>query len=389
MAHIRGIFASLGLAAAFAGVTTSPVAVAKTRQAPSPVSVTAAIDYETGVVISNQGNIDKVLVPASLTKNMAFMVAEDAIRTGDINLDDIVRISKIVSEVEFSEGYPAGSRHILRDVLSDAAVRSNNRAATAIAQHVGKGNIAAFVALMNHKAIEIGMTHTRFVDPSGLSHNNRSSARDLLLMARHMKQHYPELVDNVLSQRSFRGQASTNKLLYSDFNHTGIQVFAGKTGRLSVSGSCLLVFARQDNEVIIALSMGAPDRFVRDARLERTIIDAFAQRQDVLASAEHNSSARRIGAPLYIQQQIELAASRWPSYRLTDARFTADVFGDAVMPPINLLDNTYDWATPQPPAIANRNKTPEEMGVFGMPAPTKPATGSNGGVASGASMAPH
>ncbi len=69
------------------------------------------------------------------------------------------------------------------EMLRLALMSSENRAASSLARHYPGGNLA-FVAAMNAKAAELGMTRTRFEDPTGLSPNNVSTANDLALDGR-------------------------------------------------------------------------------------------------------------------------------------------------------------------------------------------------------------
>ncbi len=397
MMHKRGVFAGFGLA--FALAATPGLAEAKKQSGPPPVPVTSAIDYSSGAILLDQ-NIDKKVIPASITKFMTLMITLDDIRANKVDWNDDVRISTHAGTVEYSEGYTPGNHYSLQHLISAAAVRSNNRAVTAVAEHVGNGNLNAFIARMNAKAQEIGMTNTRFVDPSGLSYYNSTTPHDLLTMARYFINSYPEYIQ-VFGQKDFLGQKSTNKLLYHDFGDTGIQVVAGKTGRLDPSGSCLLAIARRGDDFVIALSMGSPDRFVRDARLSRAIVDAFARQPEMAAQAHVDPGVKTIGAAVALPAslhtappaQIQLAVdqqpqSRWPSYRLTDANFTSDVFADAAgSQPISLLNGANDWTAFPGRMAANRNDIPAELGVFQAPLQSENLT-SGGGSRGGAPLSP-
>src|SRR5664279_2378140 len=134
---------------------------------------------------------DEVTPIASLTKLMTAMVVLDA----NPSLDDPVAVDMD----DFD--YIKGSRSRLRmgttlsrgEMLRLALLSSENRAASSLARHYPGGNVA-FVAAMNAKAAALGMTNTRFEDPTGLSPHNVSTANDLATMVRAAAQ-YPLIRD--------------------------------------------------------------------------------------------------------------------------------------------------------------------------------------------------
>ncbi|MES2728948.1 MAG: serine hydrolase [Pseudomonadota bacterium] len=361
MAHKRGLLLGLGLSAAFLASAAGTADAAKTKQGPPSVAVTSAIDFSSGTILIDQ-NLDRRIVPASITKMMTFMVTLDDIRAGTSSWNDTIKVSHNAGTRGFSEGFTPGTHHTLDTLMRASLARSNNRAATAMAEHGANGSMSRFVARMNQKAQDIGMTHTLFVDASGLSASNRSTARDLLLMGRYFVATYPEYID-LLGQREYRGQENTNKLLYHNFGNTGIQTIAGKTGTHSSSGSCLLAIARRGDDFVIALSMGAPNRFVRDARLSNAIINAF-DRQFLLQThplAHAPTIGAAIDVPLSLHQSAPvtipviqqataaLTVNKWPSYRMTGIALTRDLTFDFTPIAANDLWGRQAQAADQPP----------------------------------------
>ncbi len=202
------------------------------------------------LISKNQGAI---LPIASITKLMTAIVVLDA----NLNLDQRVVIS--------DEDYDTvkGTRSRLRpgtvltrsELLLLALMSSENRAAFSLARTY-PGGTEPFVAAMNAKARALGMNDTRFVDPTGLSSANVSSAPDLarLVAAAHQ---YP-----LIRQYSTRGGATvqalgrpldyhnTNGLVRSEQWDIGVQ----KTGYISEAGRCLVMRVRlASREVIVVL----------------------------------------------------------------------------------------------------------------------------------------
>src|SRR5256885_9128694 len=138
------------------------------------------LDADTGEIVIDK-NADAVTPIASITKLMTAMVILD--RGLDLN-------QRIVISREDSDSLK-GTRSRLRpgvtltrgELLLIALMASENRAAAALGRSY-PGGTQAFVAAMNKMAAELGMSDTRFVDPTGLSPQNVSSAHDLAKLVR-------------------------------------------------------------------------------------------------------------------------------------------------------------------------------------------------------------
>jgi len=202
------------------------------------------------LIAKNQGAI---LPIASITKLMTAMVILDA----GLNLEQRVAIS--------DEDYDLvkGTRSRLRpgavltrnELLLLALMASENRAAASLGRTYPGGS-EAFVAAMNAKALALGMTDSRFVDPTGLSSGNVSSARDLARMvtAAHA---YP-----LIRQYSTTERATVNALgrPLAFRNTNGLvrsaqwEIGLSKTGYISEAGRCLVMRVRMaSREVIVVL----------------------------------------------------------------------------------------------------------------------------------------
>lgn len=192
------------LAAPFAPVTRALAENSSSKKSsitdePELTEATAAI------VTDAQGNVlwsknpDQELSMASITKVMSAIVALDS----GIDLDKPCEITAPdLEEGSQLAGLTSDDSPTLRQLLMMMLVYSANDAAYNIAVNVS-GSEQAFVDQMNKKAEEIGMTHTHFQNPHGLdADGHHSTARDLALMGRYAREHYP-FIASAVHTRSF------------------------------------------------------------------------------------------------------------------------------------------------------------------------------------------
>lgn len=218
-----------------------------------------------------QKNSQSVVPIASITKLMTAMVVLDS----KPNLDAPINISE--DDVDTLRGsrsrLSVGTTLPRQQALLLALMSSENRAAHALARHY-PGGMEAFVAAMNRKAAELGMHETRFQDPTGLTSNNVSTARDLAKMvaAAHT---YPLIREfsttsgaQVEIGRRLLDFHNTNALVKSDSWKIGLS----KTGYIHEAGKCLVMQARvADKPVVIVLldSAGKQTRLGDANRIKR------------------------------------------------------------------------------------------------------------------------
>ncbi|MDH3460386.1 MAG: serine hydrolase, partial [Burkholderiaceae bacterium] len=171
-----------------------------------------------------------------------------------------------------------GTKLSREKMLHLALMSSENRAAHALGRNY-PGGMDAFVAAMNSKAQELGMTDTRYVEPTGLSSNNQSSARDLatLVNAAHEHQIIRELSTSPeyslsVGRRELRYR-NTNGLVRDPDWDIGLQ----KTGYISEAGRCLVMQAQLAGRKLIMVFLDAASKYARigDAkRVRRWVIES-------------------------------------------------------------------------------------------------------------------
>lgn len=217
-------------------------------------------------------NVDHVVPIASITKLMTAMVVIDA----GLPLNEPIAIS------EDDKDLIKGTRSRLRigtvlprrELLHLALMASENRAAEALSR-VYPGGSKAFVAAMNQKAVELGMWRTRFVDGTGLSSDNVSTAQDLTRMVA-AAYHYPLIREFTTDTGTTIQVANGRTMNYNNSNRLvksqEWQIGLSKTGYISEAGRCLVMQAKiAGKPVIIVLldSWGKMTRIGDANRLKR------------------------------------------------------------------------------------------------------------------------
>ena len=227
-------------------------------------NVALVLDENSGAVLYGK-NMDTVHPIASLTKLMTAIVILDS----GLPLDATIRVEN--DDIDMERGSRSKMRigEVLarRDMLRLALMSSENRAATALARTFPGGR-DAFVATMNRRAGKIGMTATWFVDSSGLSSKNVSTARDLTKLVATAARYElirdysttPQVSLKRLDSGTQVNYVNTNLLLRRD-NDWDINI--SKTGYLNEAGYCLVLQALIDGRVVNIVLLDSYGRYSR------------------------------------------------------------------------------------------------------------------------------
>ncbi|NNG22724.1 serine hydrolase [Telluria aromaticivorans] len=239
-------------------------------------NVALVLDQDSSEVLFEK-NANVALPIASITKLMTGLVVVQA----NLDLEEVLRITDAdVDRHKYSSSrLPVGSRMTRRELLHIALMSSENRAASALGRNY-PGGTDAFIAAMNAKARELGMTDTRYVDASGLSSRNVSSARDL---ARLVAKAYGEpllreysTTPNSIVRASGRPMryANTNYLVALPDWNIGLQ----KTGFINEAGRCLVMQAAIHGRSVIMVFLDSKGKMSRtaDAGRVRRFLEAMA-----------------------------------------------------------------------------------------------------------------
>lgn len=230
-------------------------------------SVALVMDQDTNEVLFSK-NSQAVLPIASITKLMTALVVTEA----NLPLDEMLSVSQ--DDVDTEKGSRSrlnvGTQLSRGEMLHLALMSSENRAAHALGRHF-PGGTDSFVAAMNRKARDLGMVHTSYVEPTGLSSKNQSSASDLAILvnAAHQHQIIRELstshetqVEVGSRQLQFR---NTNGLVRSPTWDIGLQ----KTGYIVEAGRCLVMQAKMAGRKLIMVFLDSNGKHTRIGDAER------------------------------------------------------------------------------------------------------------------------
>ena len=230
-------------------------------------AVALVVDQDTREVLFAK-NPDAVLPIASITKLMTALVVTEAQQP----LDEVLEISQDDVDTEKGSGsrLVVGTRLNRGDMLHLALMSSENRAAHALGRYY-PGGMDAFVAAMNAKAQLLGMADTHYVEPTGLSSRNQSTAQDLALLVHEAYQH-PLLREYSTSReaavpvgRRVVQFHSTNGLVRSPQWDIGLQ----KTGYISEAGRCLVMQAQLAGRKLIMVLLDSAGKYSRIGDAER------------------------------------------------------------------------------------------------------------------------
>lgn len=219
-------------------------------------------DYKSGEILEGH-NIDEVRGMASTSKLVGIFVILDKIKEGTINRDDIVKVDHESSSLTGSIYKLKENEEVTVDELLKAAlIISGNDAITALGNYVA-GSKDKFVAMMNDKCKELGLTHAHMVNPTGLTDYsiddyNKMTTREMFILTRELIRNHPSILQITSMQELNKPEReyheyNTNPLLGVVEGIDGL-----KTGYTNAAGRCLIA---------TGLKKGAEDGSTKDIRL--------------------------------------------------------------------------------------------------------------------------
>jgi D-alanyl-D-alanine carboxypeptidase len=253
----------------------------------SPLGSSIVVDGNTGLTLE-ASKPNALRHPASLTKIMTLYLLFERIEQRTIGLDSQLKVSeKAASQAPTKLGLKAGQTIAVEDAIKAMVTKSANDAAVTVAENLG-GDEREFAKFMTNKAHALGMSHTTYVNASGLPDDNQiTTAQDQALLGRAIQERFPRYY-KYFSTKEFvyRGIAMRNH------NHL-LGVVGGvdgiKTGYTRSSGFNLVTSVHRDGRYIVAVVLGGHTASERDARM-RELIDAHIRdaslRRTVPAIAE-------------------------------------------------------------------------------------------------------
>ncbi|KKU37147.1 MAG: Peptidase S11 D-alanyl-D-alanine carboxypeptidase 1 [Candidatus Wolfebacteria bacterium GW2011_GWE1_48_7] len=232
----------------------------------TPETCTSRVETRFGLVRQLNGDttvfergIENRWPIASITKLMTAIVATEH----NALASNITFTESILKAEGTAGGFATGEVVNGADVLKGMLLVSSNDAAEAIAQTYGRD---AFIRIMNEKAKELRMLDTKYVDPSGLSPQNQSTASDLYKLMGYLYDEHPELLQ-ITRQRSasisIAGVKAKRKLSNINIFAGQANFIGGKTGYITEAegnGNLLTLFT-YNNQPFVIVVLGSPDRF--------------------------------------------------------------------------------------------------------------------------------
>ena len=230
-------------------------------------SVALVIDQDTREVLFRK-NDHAVLPIASLTKLMTGVIISGA----KLPMDEMITLTQddVDTEKGSSSRLRVGTSLTRGEMLHLALMSSENRAANALGRTY-PGGMAVFVSLMNAKAKLLGMTDTRYVEPTGLSSRNQSSAQDLaaLVSAAYADPVLREFSTSTGYQVAVGNRTlqynNTNRLTKNPEWDIGLQ----KTGYISEAGQCLVMQTKIAGRKLIMVFLDSAGKLSRLGDAER------------------------------------------------------------------------------------------------------------------------
>ncbi|SPF45497.1 D-alanyl-D-alanine carboxypeptidase family protein [Candidatus Desulfosporosinus infrequens] len=310
-------FITAFMLAIFLILSVTPTGFAASKETLPQVHGEAAylIDVKSGQTLFMK-NPDELLAPASTTKIMTGLLA---IEHG--NLNDTVTVSSTMLNNKLVYGTQIylvpGEKMQLKDLLYAMFLNSANDAAVTIAEHIG-GDLPHFVNMMNQRALEIGATHTNFLNASGLTEaGHLTTAHDLALIALVAYQNplFAQYV-RTKSQTISRSKpdlptlmVNENKLLRTDSAVDGI-----KTGYTAAAQNCLVASVTKDGRQFIGVILKSPGHEIY-TDMEDMFEYGFTQFKDVVFKPSgavlstivvNNEPVNLIlDRPIYIAQKLD------------------------------------------------------------------------------------
>jgi D-alanyl-D-alanine endopeptidase (penicillin-binding protein 7) len=224
-------------------------------------NVALVMDHDTSEVLFEK-NSHVALPIASITKLMTSLVVVEA--NQDLNELLTVTEDDVDREKNSHSRLRVGSQLTRANMLHIALMSSENRAASALGRHY-PGGIRAFVSAMNTKAQALGMTHTRYVDSTGLSSNNVASAGDLAKLVTAAYQH--PIIRQYSTDTRYAVEPGGSILEYRNSNHLvenpDWEIGLQKTGFISEAGRCLVMLAKIEGRPIIMVFLDSKGKMSR------------------------------------------------------------------------------------------------------------------------------
>ncbi len=215
------------------------------------------LDADTKEVLLSK-NPDARIPPSSMTKVMTAYVVFDQVKNGRVSLENQCMIGKDAWRKSGSSMFlNYGDIVTIDELMRGLLAVSGNDAAIALAETTA-GGINNFVALMNQKAKDLGLTNSHFKNPHGLAEEGHyMSVRDLATLTYRIYQDFPQYSHYLgIQEFTYRNIKQINRNPLIKGNYDG--VLGGKTGHTDAGGYGVLGAVKRDDRMLIAVVNKAP-----------------------------------------------------------------------------------------------------------------------------------
>jgi D-alanyl-D-alanine endopeptidase (penicillin-binding protein 7) len=230
-------------------------------------SVAYVIDQDTHEVLLSKN--DQAILPiASITKLMTGVIISEA----KLPMDESITITQddVDTEKGSSSRLRVGATLTRGELLHLALMASENRAAHALGRTY-PGGMPSFVGLMNAKAAQLGMRDTRYIEPTGLSSQNQSSAKDLATLVG--SAYHDSTLRELSTSPSYKVEVGNRTLQYNTTNrlvkNPNWDIGLQKTGYISEAGQCLVMQAKVAGRKLIMVFLDSAGKLSRIGDAER------------------------------------------------------------------------------------------------------------------------
>jgi len=231
------------------------------------------MDGLTGQVLFEQ-NPGSKMAPASFVKIMTLFLVYDAIRAGQLKMDEMVTVSEKAWRIQGSKMFiKVGERVKVEDLIKGVAIASGNDACIALAEHLS-GSEEAFVTKMNEKAKLLALKDSQFRNSHGMPAEGQvTTAMDMATLSKRYIESHPEsLAFHSTVEFEYNGirQGNRNTLLQKNIGVDGL-----KTGHVEEAGYHLAATAKRDGQRMIAVVMGCDKMRKRGTEAQKLLEYGF------------------------------------------------------------------------------------------------------------------
>ncbi len=236
------------------------------------------VDGQSGKIMASH-RADEIRPPASLTKKMTLYLIFEALRAGKITLQTRFSVSKLATMQEPCNLWlKMGETINVKDIIYALVTRSANDVSIVIAEGLC-GSVENFAAVMNKKAKELGMTKTKFYNPTGLPNKRQiTTARDMMILARALYRDFPNEFSYFKAKKfHYNGKPirNHNRMLNSFTGADGIKTGFTFASRFNISVSAQRVGIDGKPIRVFAVVLGGQTSVSRDKKAAELMEKAF------------------------------------------------------------------------------------------------------------------